>query len=53
MQRYWMTDGTNDLDLMVEDGTDLEGAFDAICNDTGERLRVRGWMITDLETMEG
>lgn len=52
MTRYWMTDGINDLDVLVHPGTDLDGSFDAICVDTGEPLRVHGWMIEDIERVE-
>lgn len=49
MTRYFMSEGANELDVFVEDDTDLNGAFDAICAETGERLRVRGWMISQIE----
>ena len=50
--RYFMTDGTTDLDVMVSENADLDGTFTAICNDTGETLRVNGWLIADLERIE-
>jgi len=52
MTRYWMTDGINDLNVMVDDSADLDGAFDAICCDTGETLRVKGWMIEEIEKID-
>lgn len=33
-----------DLNLMVRPGTDYDSRFEAICADTGERLRVNGWL---------
>lgn len=47
MQRYWMTDGMTDLDLLVPEGTDTDGEFIGTCVDTGDQLRVRGWMLTE------
>ena len=49
MKRYYMSDGIADLDVMVADDADLDGTFDAVCVDTGERLRVNGWLISDIE----
>lgn len=36
-----------ELDVMVEgdiDNTDLDGTFIGVCNDTGERLSINGWL---------
>lgn len=49
MTRYFMTDGINDLDVFVSEDADLDGTFDAICADTGETLRVNGWLIAEIE----
>jgi hypothetical protein len=49
--RYWMTDGISDLDVTVAADADLDGEFTAICNDTGERLLVRGWLIEEMEVL--
>jgi hypothetical protein len=51
MTRYYMSDGMNDLDVLVDDDADLDGEFTATCLDTGETLRVRGWMIADIEEL--
>lgn len=47
--RYFMSDGTNDLDVLVDENADLDGTFEAICVETGDRLRVNGWLISDIE----
>lgn len=39
-----LTSSAYDLTVWVEAGADLDGTFEAICDDTGERLRVNGWM---------
>lgn len=52
MTRYFMSDGTNDLDVTVADDADLDGTFEATCNDTGEILRINGWMISEIEEIE-
>lgn len=49
MTRYYMSNGTVDLDVFVDDDADLDGTFDAIDADTGERLRINGWLISDIE----
>ena len=33
-----------DLTVWVEADADLDGEFAAICDDTGERLNIHGWM---------
>ncbi len=48
MTRYLLSDGYDTLDVLVDDATDLDGAFDAIDIDTGDRLRVRGWLLVDV-----
>lgn len=40
-----VSDG-GDLHISVAPGTDLDDTFDAYCHDTGERLRVNGWLFT-------
>lgn len=44
-----LTSGAVDLTVWVRAGTDLDDAFEAICDDTGERLRVNGWMFEVVE----
>lgn len=44
-------DGTT-LDVFVREGTDMDGGFNAICNDTGENLYIRGWMIEEITPAE-
>lgn len=39
-----LTSSAVDLTVWVEADADLDGEFDAICDDTGERLKVNGWM---------
>lgn len=33
-----------DFEVEVDDDVDLDGTFDALCVETGERLRINGWM---------
>ena len=43
--------GGCELDVTVDgtiDDVDLDGTFIALCNDTGERLRVNGWLADDI-----
>jgi hypothetical protein len=49
MTRLLVEMGPYSLDLSVDDETDLDGTFDAVDNDTGERLRVNGWLIDSTE----
>lgn len=44
-----ITGGHYDLTVWVRPDADLDGTFDAICDDTGERLRVNGWMFEIVE----
>lgn len=44
--------GPYSLDLTVADDADLDGEFDATCNDTNEQLLVKGWLIDNIEEME-
>lgn len=48
--RITCTAGPYDLDLTVADDVDLDDRFPAVCNETGEKLWVNGWTITDVET---
>lgn len=49
--RYFMSDGVNDLDVLVDSHADLDGEFEGICTDTGEVLSIKGWMISELEQL--
>lgn len=51
--RYFIVAGHHDLDVLVRDDADMDGAFEAICNDTGETLRINGWMIESCEVADG
>ncbi|QNQ09263.1 hypothetical protein [Sphingomonas alpina] len=51
MTRYYMSDGVQDLDVLVDDDADLDGEFAAICLDTGQTLKVKGWLIDQLAEM--
>jgi hypothetical protein len=44
-----LTSGAADLPVWVKPGVDLDGRFDAICDLTGERLWVNGWMFEVVE----
>ncbi len=51
--RHLLVDaGLYSLELEVADDADLDGQFEALCLDTGERLRVNGWMIENVEEVE-
>lgn len=38
-----ISNGTYDLTLWVRPDFDIDSQFDAICDDTGERLTINGW----------
>ena len=40
-----------DLHVSYETGTDLDGAFEAFCHDTQKMIRVRGWMISEIQAL--
>lgn len=48
-RRVELTSWTVDLNVWVAPETDLETAFAAICDDTGESLTVNGWLF-DVES---
>ncbi len=39
-----ITGGHYDLTVWVQPGADLDSTFEAICDDTGERLAINGWL---------
>lgn len=39
-----LTSASRDLTVWVRADADLDGSFDAICDATGEPLRVNGWL---------
>lgn len=44
-----------ELDVNVEgdlDSVDLDGTFTGTCNDTGERLRINGWLADDITLID-
>lgn len=49
LKRLLIEMGPYSLDVTVADDADLDSTFDATCNDTGERLRINGWLIEDAE----
>lgn len=49
MTRAIIDYGCETLDVLIPTGTDLDDAFDAIDADTGEHLRINGWMIEHIE----
>lgn len=51
-KRYLMSGGLYDLDVTVDDDADLDSTFTAICNDTGETLRVNGWLFSEIEEIK-
>lgn len=44
--------GPYSLDLTIAADADTDGEFEATCNDTGERLLVKGWLIENIEETE-
>ena len=50
MTRHAIIDGCGyTLDVTVADDADLDDEFEATCNDTGDRLRIKGWLIESIE----
>ncbi len=49
MTRYIIDSGDTTLDVFVAADADLDGIFLATDAETGERLRVNGWMIDSME----
>lgn len=39
-----LTSEAYDLTVWVKADADMDGQFEAICDDTGERLAINGWM---------
>lgn len=39
-----LTSGPYDLTVWIKPDTDLDGQFEAISDDDGERLSINGWM---------
>ncbi|MFY9350650.1 MAG: hypothetical protein WBL20_17150 [Sphingobium sp.] len=49
MTRAIIEYGCDTLDVLIPTGTDLDDAFDAIDAETGESLRINGWMIENID----
>lgn len=49
VERYLIDLGGYTLDVSVMPDTDFDSRFDAIDNDTGEPLRINGWLIDSIE----
>ena len=43
-ERYFVSDGDYDFDVLVRDDADLDGEFNAFDLDNGDFIRIRGWM---------
>jgi hypothetical protein len=41
-----LTGGPYDLTVWVKADADLDDQFEAICDDTGERLSINGWLFS-------
>lgn len=50
-QEAILTSGPRDLHVSYPKGTDLDGHFRAFCHDEQEMIRVRGWMIEEVELL--
>lgn len=48
MTRAIIDFGCETLDVLIPTGTDLDDAFDAIDAETGEPVRINGWMIDSI-----
>lgn len=44
-----LSGGPYDLTVWIKADADLDGTFDAICDLTGERLSVNGWLFEVVE----
>jgi hypothetical protein len=44
--------GWHSLEVAVADDVDLDDAFEATCLDTGELLRINGWLMASVEELE-
>lgn len=42
-----LTSDAVDLSVWIKPDADLDSTFTAICDDTGETLRVNGWLFVD------
>jgi hypothetical protein len=51
MTHYFVSNGTTDLEVLIADGTDLDGTFEAIDVETGELLRINGWQADTIEAI--
>lgn len=49
MTRAIIDMGTHTLDVLIPTGTDLDDAFDAIDAESGEPVRINGWMIDHIQ----
>mgnify|MGYP000185025668 CR=1 FL=1 len=45
--------GPYTLDVTFDASADLDGAFKAVCNDTGETLSINGWLIESIDYTDG
>jgi hypothetical protein len=45
--------GLYSLDVTFSADADLDGTFEATCNDTGEILRINGWLIDSIDYTDG
>lgn len=48
-----LTAGHCDLTVWVRPDTDLDSRFEAICDISGERLSINGWMFVVVDSDEG
>jgi hypothetical protein len=44
-----LTSDAVDLSVWIKPNTDLDSSFTAICDDTGETLRVNGWLFVEAD----
>lgn len=52
MTRLLIDMGPYSLDVIVDEDADTDAEFNAVCNDTGERLRIKGWLIDSMEEID-
>ncbi len=47
-QAAYVSDGMSDLEGYINPSDDLDGSFIMICGLTGDRLRIQGWLASEI-----
>ena len=48
-ERYFISDGEYDFDVLIRADADLDGEFNAFDLNEGDYIRIRGWMASEIE----